>query len=344
MRPFSDYTLEELEGEFVKLGQPKFRARQAVKWYYEKLATGFDRMTDLPRDLRAKLPEHFLFDATVVAKRYESRDGTIKLLVGLTDGERIETVMIPEEDRRTVCLSTQAGCPVGCVFCASGIGGLKRNLSAGEIVEQLVHVRRAGVRMTNVVLMGIGEPLLNYPNTARALRIMNAPWGLGIGWNRITLSTVGLLDKVRQLVKDGLTPNLAMSLHAPSDELRRDLIPTMKKYTVNEIIEAAVDYKQATGKDVTFEYVLLSGVNDDRRHAMELGRRIGGKGVKVNVIPFNPVPEFSFQAPSRSRIDTFVKTLGAYKVFVSVRRRRGDDISAACGQLRRQESLVRSGS
>lgn len=339
MRPLSDYTLEELESEFVRLGQPKFRARQTIKWYHEKLATSFEQMTDLPKELRAKLPEGFLFDATGVSKKHESKDGTIKLLMGLADGESIETVMIPEDGRRTICISTQAGCPVQCGFCASGIGGVKRNLIAGEIVEQLVHMRRAGVHITNVVLMGIGEPLLNYSNTSRALRIMNASWGLGIGWNRITLSTVGILDKVEQLVKDGLTPNLAMSLHAPSDELRRDLIPTMKKYTVNQIIEAAVDYKKATGKDVTFEYVLLNGVNDDRKHAMELGRRVGGTGIKVNVIPFNRVPEFSYQAPPPSRVDTFVKTLGAFKVFVSVRRRRGDDISAACGQLRLQEKL-----
>lgn len=213
-------------------------------------------------------------------------------------------------------------------------------------MEQVLHVKREmppEERITSVVVMGIGEPLLNYSNLIKALRILKASWGCGIGYNRITLSTVGILDKLEKLVVDRVTPNLAMSLHAPNDEIRHELVPTMPKIRLAELIRAAVAYKEATHKNVTFEYVLLDGVNDDKKHALELGKKLRGKRVKVNVIPFNRVESLSCREPEKDRLDRFVRTLGACGVPVTVRKRKGDEIGAACGQLRAQHSQTISG-
>jgi 23S rRNA (adenine2503-C2)-methyltransferase len=297
----------------------------------------FDEMTDVSKEDRAKLPENFRLLETEVKGKHESPDGTTKFLVGLTDGDVIETVLIPEGPRRTVCVSTQVGCPIKCVFCASGLNGLKRNLNAAEIVEQIIHVKRAlpeGERISNVVIMGIGEPLLNAKNLMKALRILKASWGQGIGFNRITLSTVGVLGQLEELIKHRVTPNLALSLHAPNDEIRAEVVPTMKNVKVTDIIKAGQEYHRLTGKEVTFEYVLLEGVNDDKKHALELGKKLRGSQVKVNVIPFNRVEEVPYKAPSRERVDRFVQALGNCGVPVMVRKRKGDEVAGACGQLR----------
>jgi 23S rRNA (adenine2503-C2)-methyltransferase len=333
----TELTVAELEERLAGLGVEKWRARPILLWIYRRFAESFEAMTDLSLELRAELPRHFSIARTAVEARRESPDGTTKFLVALGDGDVVETVLIPEGERRTVCISTQVGCPVGCVFCASGLGGLKRNLTAGEIVEQVLHARRAmgaEERISNLVVMGIGEPLLNTRNLLKSLRIMKASWGLGIGYNRITLSTVGVLGQLPELVRNRVTPNLALSLHAPNDAIRGRVVPTMKNVRLADIIKAGLEYKKATGKEVTFEYVLLEGVNDDRKHALELGKKLRGAKVKVNVIPFNRVEEVPYRCPPAGRVDRFVEALGNCGVPVTVRKRKGDEVSAACGQLR----------
>jgi 23S rRNA (adenine2503-C2)-methyltransferase len=345
MDVLSELTLSEFEERLASLGVERWRARPILLWLHRRQAASFEAMTDQSLELRARLAEHFLLTRTQVAQKHASPDGTTKYLLSLTDGDLIETVLIPEEDRRTICVSTQVGCPVKCVFCASGLGGLKRNLSAGEIVEQILHVKRAmppEERVSNVVIMGIGEPLLNFQNLIRALRIMKASWGLGIGYNRITLSTVGVLGQLPELVRARVTPNLALSLHAPSDAIRAQVVPTMKNVRLADIIRAGYDYKQATGKNVTFEYVLLDGINDDKKHALELGKKLAGTRMKVNVIPFNRVDEVPYRSPSAQRVDRFVEALGRCGVPVMVRKRKGDEVSAACGQLRATFSAKKS--
>lgn len=337
METLTELTLAELEERLAALGVEKWRARPILQWLYRRGAAGFDAMTDLSLELRAELPQHFRLTRTEVREVRASPDGTAKLLVGLEDGDVIETVLIPEGDRRTVCVSTQVGCPVRCVFCASGLQGLKRNLTAGEIVEQVLHAQRRlapGERLTNVVVMGIGEPLLNFEPLVRALRVLKASWGLGIGYRRITLSTVGVLGRIPELVRRKVTPNLAISLHAPNDAIRARVVPTLKNVRLAELVRAGVEYRRATGKEVTFEYVLLEGVNDDRKHALELGKKLRGSRVKVNVIPFNRVEEVPYRAPDAGRVDRFVEALGGCGVPVTVRKRKGDEVSAACGQLR----------
>jgi 23S rRNA (adenine2503-C2)-methyltransferase len=337
MEFLSEFTLHELEERLVSLGVERWRARPILLWLHRRSAASIEAMTDLSLELRAELAKHFSVARTTVASTHASPDGTTKYLVALEDGDVIETVLIPDEDRRTVCISTQVGCPVACVFCASGLNGLKRNLTAGEIVEQLLHVKRAmpaEERISNVVIMGIGEPLLNAKNLIRALKIMKASWGMGIGYNRITLSTVGVLGQLPELVRQNVTPNLALSLHAPNDAIRAQVVPTMKNVRLADVIKAGFEYKQATGKNVTFEYVLLEGVNDDKKHALELGKKIAGTKMKVNVIPFNRVEEVPYRAPSKERVDRFVEALGKCGVPVMVRRRKGDEVAAACGQLR----------
>ena len=337
MEFLSEFSLAEFEEKLVSLGVERWRARPILLWLHRRNATSFDSMTDQSLELRAELVKHFGIGRTKVASSHQSPDGTTKFLIALEDGDVIETVLIPEEDRRTVCISTQVGCPVACVFCASGLNGLKRNLTAGEIVEQLLHVKRTlpeEQRISNVVIMGIGEPLLNAKNLIKALKTMKASWGMGIGYNRITLSTVGVLGQLPELVKQNVTPNLALSLHAPNDEIREKVVPTMKNVRLIDVIKAGYEYKKATGKDVTFEYVLLEGVNDDKKHALELGKKIAGTKMKVNVIPFNRVEEVPYKAPSKEKLDRFVEALGKCGVPVMVRKRKGDEVAAACGQLR----------
>jgi 23S rRNA (adenine2503-C2)-methyltransferase len=337
MDTLSGLTVADLEEKLGEHGLEKWRAKPMLSWLHRRDVRSFDEMTDLSKEARAKMPEMFRLLETEVKGKHESPDGTTKFLVGLTDGDVIETVLIPEGTRRTVCVSTQVGCPIKCVFCASGLQGLKRNLNASEIVEQIIHVKRAlgeGERISNVVIMGIGEPLLNPKNLMKALRILKASWGQGIGFNRITLSTVGVLGQLEELIKHRVTPNLALSLHAPNDEIRAEIVPTMKNVKVTDIIKAGVEYHRQTGKEVTFEYVLLDGVNDDKKHALELGKKLRGVQVKVNVIPFNRVEEVPYHAPSRERVDRFVQALGGCGVPVMVRKRKGDEVAGACGQLR----------
>lgn len=337
METLSGLTVSDLEEKLSALELPKWRAKPLLSWLHRRDVLDFDAMTDLSKEDRARLPAEFRLTETTVQAKHESPDGTTKFLIGLVDGDVIEAVLIPEGPRRTVCISTQVGCPIKCVFCASGLQGLKRNLTAAEIVEQIIHVKRAlgeGERISNVVVMGIGEPLLNPRNLFKALRILKASWGQGIGFNRITLSTVGVVGQIPELIKHKITPNLALSLHAPNDEIRNVVVPTMKNVKVSDIIKAGLEYRAITGKEVTFEYVLLDGVNDDKKHALELGKKLRGSKAKVNVIPFNRVEEVDYRSPSRERVDRFVEALGNCGVPVMVRKRKGDEVAGACGQLR----------
>ncbi len=335
MATLTGITLKEFEKLCVADGLERWRARPILLWIHRRGAFSFEEMTDLSKEAREELAGRYPIFVTKVAQRVKSPDGTWKLLLDLGKGEVIESVLIPEGDRRTICISTQVGCPVRCVFCASGMDGLKRNLTASEIVEQVLHVKKESDRpISNLVVMGIGEPLLNYDNLVRALRILKASWGGGFGYNRVTLSTIGVLDKIEQLVKDRVTPNLAISLHAPNNKIRQEVVPTMKKRRVTELVKAGMAYKAATGKNVTFEYVLLAGVNDEKKHALELGARLRNTRMKINIIPFNRVEELPYEAPTDDRIDRFVETVGKCGALVTVRKRRGDEVSAACGQLR----------
>jgi 23S rRNA (adenine2503-C2)-methyltransferase len=327
----------ELADRLKALGQPAYRAAQVLRWYYERLADSFEAMTDLPASLRAMLPEHFTPYQTQVARTLRDADGTIKLGIGLRDGHVVEAVMIPEGKRRTACVSTQAGCPVGCRFCASGARGFERNLDAHEIVEQVLHLSRAlakDERLTHLVFMGIGEGLLNLRGLLRAIRVLNAPWGLNLGARRMTVSTVGLRGTIEKLAAAGLQVNLAISLHAPDDELRRRLIPCDGLMRVDELIVAAEDYYEATGRETTWEYVLLGGVNDTPGHAKALAKKLRPCHATVNLIPYNEVEGSGFLKPTRSALKAFRGTLEGTGVRVTVRRRRGDEVHGACGQLR----------
>ena len=266
-------------------------------------------------------------------------DGTEKFLIHLSDENVIECVLLREGRKITACVSTQVGCAMACQFCASGLLGLERNLTVGEIVEQALHVKnhlQHDERLTNIVLMGIGEPLKNYDNVVKAVRIMNAEWGLGIGARHITISTVGIIDGMHRLAQEGIQVNLAISLHAPNDITRSKIIPSNKKIGINNIVAAAREYFKATRRDISFEYILIDGVNASKQDAESLIRLLKGVQCNVNLLPVNPVEEFHLKPPSQETIEMFCKTLEKHGIVVTLRKRKGDNISAACGQLRLQ--------
>jgi len=336
---FLGIRLSALDDWLRGAGEPDYRARQVFEWVYRHGAAGFGEMTNLPKRLRSRLAAGFdLYRAKVVGDQ-EAGDGTRKLLLGWPAGGRTECVLIPEGARRTACISTQVGCPVGCVFCASGIGGLERNLSAAEIVEQAMRLAALcePERLSNVVFMGLGEPLANYQATVSAVGIINAPWGMNIGARRITVSTVGLPGRMRQLADEELQITLALSLHAPNDELRRQLIPWARSITIDQLVEAARYYFERTGREVTLEYVLLSEVNDRPSQAAELARIAHRMRCNVNLIRYNPVEGLPYLRPSAARTEAFQKALRSRGVNAHVRKSRGLDIDAACGQLRRKQ-------
>jgi len=327
-------------------GEPAFRARQVYGWLYRRRVRSLEAMVNLPKAVRETLAAGFEVRWPEVAARALSFDGTRKYLFRLDDGATIEAVYIPEDDRRTICISTQAGCPLKCAFCLTGIAGYKRNLKAGEILGQVTtvmeehpvsathpHRREEDPLPWNVVVMGMGEPLLNYEATVEALRILMDEEGFAVPPRKLTLSTVGILPALEKLAREPVRPNLAISLHAPDPGLRRALMPIEEKYPFGAVVDAALRYPIPRGGLVTFEYVLLGGVNDSPAHARELARRLGGRRVKVNLIPLNPAPEIPFKAPAPDTVDAFGKALAAAGVTVSVRRPRGRDILAACGQL-----------
>jgi 23S rRNA (adenine2503-C2)-methyltransferase len=342
-----DLSLEELQTELESLGEPAYRARQVWEWVWKHLATDFAVMTNLPAALRESLSERFLLDPFSVLARESDDEGTEKVLLGLADKTSIEAVLIREEDRRTVCISTQVGCPVGCTFCATGQMGFVRNLSAGEIAGQVLYFARSlkekGERVTHVVVMGMGEPLLNYEATLKALLNLNDPRGFGLGARRITLSTVGVVPGILRLAQEGRQFNLAISLHAPDDELRKELVPLAAHWPIAQVLSAAEAYSVATGRRVTFEYVLLGGVNDSLKHARKLAALLRGKLAHVNLIPFNPAPGLPFRRPDEGQVELFRRELLAHNIDVTVRRSRGIRIQAGCGQLRSRVLQERTG-
>lgn len=343
MRALTELDREALDGLFAALGEPRYRAEQVRKWVYQRGVLSFDGMTDLPKRLREALAKEWTIASSTVAQVSEAKDGARKLLIAFADGECVEAVAIPDGERLTLCVSTQVGCPIRCAFCASGLGGVKRNLRAHEIVEQVLHATSDVVAhldrgerrpISNLVFMGMGEPLSNYEALVASLRVLSASWGVGIGTNRITVSTVGLLDKMERFAEEEVATNLAVSIHAPNDEVRMRVIPLLKGVGVDALIAAAVKYRRVTGKDVTFEYVLLDGVNAGPEHARELAARVRGSGCKVNLIPHNHVEEIPLHAPPHEACVAFETVLREAGVKCTIRRRRGDDVEAACGQLR----------
>ena len=329
-------TLPELEAALEQRGHPRFRARQIFSWIYAKGVTSFDDMTDLPRELRTGLARHVRISTPEVIHKELSADGTVKFLLGLSDGRRIESVFIPDTPSQTFCISTQVGCAMKCGFCLTGKMGLVRNLTAGEIAGQVrVLAGALGLRNSkfNIVLMGMGEPLHNFDNTMKALGILNDEHGLAVSPRRVTLSTVGVLPALERLASEPLMPNLAISLHATTEDQRDLLVPVNRKYGLRDILEAARKFPLSRRNRITFEYVLLRGVNDTPEDARRLVRLLGDIRCKVNLIPLNEAAGIPFERPSDERINAFARILAGARVRVSVRKSRGRDIRAACGPL-----------
>ena len=335
----------ELRAWLDERGEKPLRARQLRRWLFVAGVESFDAMTDLPKSLRADLAEAFAPLATRVARHQCADDDTHKLLLELRDGRLIECVLIQEDDRRTACISTQVGCGMGCVFCASGLNGVDRNLTVAELLEQLIRLRNlpgpkgsndTGVRrLTHIVVMGMGEPLANLDHLLAALDVATHKDGLGIGARHVTISTVGLPAKIRRMADLGRQHHLAVSLHAPNDALRTRIVPTNDKTGLAPILEAADYFYQKTGRQVTYEYVLLRGLNDEPVHARGLARLLQGRRAHINLIPFNDVQGLPYHRPTSQSLEAFIAPLKQAGISVKVRKRKGSQIDAACGQLRR---------
>ena len=337
MKPnIKDLSFNEFEAYLLERKQPAYRARQVWQWLYQKRAASFAEMTNLSAVFREQLAADFSISRLAIERRADSADGTVKFLFRLADDRNIESVLIPEAKRLTLCISTQVGCGFGCGFCATALLGLKRNLQASEIVDQILEASRTLTedrRITNVVLMGMGEPLANYAQTIKALGVMtNNSWGIGISPRRITLSTVGLVPQIRKLM-DETNVSLAISLHAATDELRSQLMPVNRKYSLRQLMDCCRALPIPRRKRITFEYVLLRGVNDSAADARSLVELLRGVRCKINLIPFNPHQGSEYQRPENENVEAFQHILSFHGLQVNVRRPRGDDIAAACGQL-----------
>ena len=331
---------DQLRDVFVELGEKPYRARQLHDAIYRRRVTAFDAITDLPKTLRRILEERTLITRTRIESVFVSSDGTRRLLLKLADGSEVESVFMPEAHRDTICISSQVGCPLACSFCMTGVIGLKRNMSAGEIISQVIvtlnQVYGEGVQVphrTNIVMMGMGEPLLNYDAVICAVRLLADQSGLAISPKHVTLSTAGIVPRIYDLATEQVRPRLAISLTAPNDELRDQLFPINRKYPLGELIEACRRYPLAERERLTFEYVMLDNVNDSDLQARELVRLLSNIRGKVNLIPHNPAPELPYAASPMNRITAFQKILSEAGLPSFIRRPRGQDISAACGQL-----------
>ncbi|MDU0419448.1 23S rRNA (adenine(2503)-C(2))-methyltransferase RlmN [Staphylococcus simulans] len=335
---------EEMQAWLVEHGQQKFRAKQIFEWLYEKRVDTIGEMTNLSKDLRALLKDNFTITTLETAVKQESRDGTIKFLFELQDGYTIETVLMRHEYGNSVCVTTQVGCRIGCTFCASTLGGLKRNLEAGEIVAQVLTVQKAldatDERVSSIVIMGIGEPFENYDEMMDFLKIVNHDNGLNIGARHITVSTSGIIPKIYDFADEEIQINFAVSLHAANDEIRSKLMPINRAYSIDKLMEAIQYYQEKTNRRITFEYGLFGGVNDQLTHARELAHLIQGLNCHVNLIPVNHVPERNYVKTSKEDIFKFEKELKRLGINATIRRNQGSDIDAACGQLRAKERQV----
>ncbi len=365
-------TREELETQFKAWHEPVYRVPQLLDWLYARRVTTWDAMTNLPKDLREKLRGHFSLQTLELARKQGSRDTTQKFLWKLADGSFIESVLIPANpalygdasDRHTLCISTQVGCAYGCKFCASGLEGWKRNLGIHEIVEQILSVERWGETenlkgqaaeaadsgasgtlppkapksktrfVDNIVVMGMGEPLANYDNLLKALKTLNAPWGAGIGARKITISTSGLAPQIRKLATEPLQFRLAISLHGATDEVRNRIMPVNRKYPLKELVNACEDYQHEKGRMITLEYILIAGINDALEQTKPLAMLAKRLHAKVNLIPYNKVEDLPWERPSEAVCENFMAALEDQGVIATLRREKGHDIDAACGQLR----------
>lgn len=328
---------EELEKLLSELGEPKYRAKQVFKWLGRGIGS-IDEMSDIPKPLREKLKESYtLYRPKVLSKQVSKLDGTIKYLWELSDGNAVETVVMSYKHGNTVCVSTQVGCRQGCAFCASTIGGLVRGLEAREILEEVMFSQLdSGKAISNIVLMGIGEPLDNFDNVVRFLKLVNSPDGLNIGMRHISLSTCGLTEMFDKLADLNLQLTLSVSLHAPDDETRSKIMPANHGRGVEQLMECCKRYYERTGRRISFEYIMIFGVNDTEYHARLLAKRARYVGAHVNLIPMNHVEESRFRPSTQGHIKAFVKVLEDSGVNVTVRRKLGGDVDASCGQLRRK--------
>ena len=329
-------TLTQLENEMIELNQKKYRATQIYTWLYQKKADSFDKMSDISLKFIPVLKEKYSMKLPEIVVKQVASDGTIKLLLELEDGAKIETVLMRYDYGLAVCVTSQVGCNMGCAFCASGLLKKQRNLTAGEIVSQILVMESLleNERISHVVVMGTGEPFDNYDNVMDFIKIINAPKGLAIGARHITISTCGIAPKIIEYAKRGLQINLAISLHAPNNELRNKLMPINRKYPLEVLFDALKEYLEISGRRITFEYILLKGINDSQEHANQLAKLIKGTFSYVNLIPYNSVDEKLFKRTSKEEISIFQDKLKKIGVNVTIRKEFGTDIDAACGQLR----------
>ncbi len=336
-RDIRSYTYEEVQQALAGMGEKPFRAKQLYQWMHEKLAAGFEEMTNLPGSLRDRLAERFTYTSLDMVDRMVSAlDGTEKYLFRLADGNVIESVLMRYHHGNSVCISSQAGCRMGCRFCASTLGGLTRNLLPSEMLGQVYQIQRlSGERVSNLVVMGTGEPLDNYENLLRFLRLLTDEHGLHISQRNVTVSTCGIVENIRRLADEKMQITLALSLHASSQEKRKELMPIAYKYELKDVLDACRYYFAQTGRRITFEYSLVAGVNDTAKDAAELGALISGINCHVNLIPVNPIKERSYIQPDRSAVEAFKNKLEKYRINVTIRREMGRDIGGACGQLRK---------
>lgn len=334
-----DLNYEELENELVNMGEKKYRAKQIYSWLYKNV-TSFDEMTDISKELIQKLKDNFILNQLTLADFQKSKDGTIKYLFKLNDGHAIESVLMKYKYGYTACISNQIGCKMGCTFCASAKIGFVRNMTPGEIVGQILAIQKeSGVQVSNVVFMGIGEPLDNYDNVIKAIRIINDPKALNIGARHISISTCGLVHNILRLANENIQCNLCISLHSSHDNVRTDMMPINKAYNIAQIIEACKEYIKITNRRITFEYALVDGVNDSREDAIHLSRLLNGMLCHVNLIPINKIKGGKYEKSSTEKILAFRDTLNDRGIVATVRRELGSDISAACGQLVRDKTL-----
>jgi 23S rRNA (adenine2503-C2)-methyltransferase len=341
-----DLSLDELTARIAAWGEPAYRAKQVYDWIYHKNAVSYAAMTSLPKGLRDRLSVELPFPVLQEETRRASKDGTTKFLFDLADHQKVESVLIPTEKRVAACISTQAGCKFGCKFCASGVGGWVRDLTCAEILDQVLHVREEAAkrkrRLSHIVFMGTGEPLDNLSNVFKAIGIINSPQGLKIAARHITISTAGLVPKFKELAELGIQFELAVSLNGYDDASRNALMPINRKYPIKELIAACREYIQETNRQVTFEYILIEGLTCTDQAASELGRLLKGMICKLNLIPCNPVSEFGHKPPTKEQVRAFTNRLDSVGVHFTLRRPRGQDVSAACGQLRHSHSADQS--
>ena len=338
MKNLYGYKLEDLEELMISLGQKKYRATQIFKWIYERGVTNFDEMSDISLSFRDVLKNEFTLSIPTIYKKQVSSDGTIKLLLSLGDDSKIETVLMRYNYGLVACVTSQVGCNMGCAFCASGLFKKQRNLEVHELVGQILVLnnllKEENRKITHVVVMGTGEPFDNYDNVMKFIRILNNPHGFAIGARHLTVSTCGLVEKIREYANEGIQINLAISLHAPSDKIRNKIMPISLKYPLDQLMEAVKYYEATAKRRVTFEYILLEDINDSIENAKELAKLIKGTTSYVNLIPYNPVGELKYKRTSGNRVHRFMDALIKEGVNVTVRKEFGTDIDAACGQLR----------